>query len=145
MPARMFAERFGLFLEDRQSPLDAARKTSLINALAALPGMSADGGAAFSMQAGAGGPRDFGAAVERQLDQTVENYDRIVAAAKPILTAEENKALDEYLGQQLQQRELGAQITKSIVPAIMGTNRLPAGPGATSSAVTVETIVVDEP
>ena len=131
LPARLFADRFNLYLQDRQLAMEPAHKAQFVAALAALPGMSTDHPGASD---GAERPRDVGAALDRQLDQTVENFDRIVAAAKPVLSAEENHALDSFLGEQLQQREVGASVTRAIVSPLLGTGVPPAAAAATNAA-----------
>ncbi len=134
MPARQFAERFDIYLKDRnQAAMDPARKAQFIGALAELPGMSTDRPASRSEE-GAGRPRDLGSLVDRQLDQTVESYDRIVVTAQPILTPAENQALDGFLGERMQEREIGATMTKAIVPALFGTNAVGGTPAPTPPA-----------
>lgn len=144
MPARMTAERFALFMEDRGTPLSADARTRLVGALAAVPSLSADGSSGFTAGFQPGGSRDINQAVESQLDRTVARYDQIVAAAQPVLSASENQALDAYLGARMQEQEVGAQLTRAIVPVFLGTNRVPGGPAATGT-VTVQTQVLETP
>jgi hypothetical protein len=143
LPARMTADRFALFMEDRGTPLSSDSRSRLIGALAAVPGLSADGSPGFAAGFQPGGSRDLNQAVESQLDRTVERYDLIVAAAQPVLSSSENQALDEYLGARMQEQEVGAQFTRAIVPVFMGTNRPPAGPATTS--VPVQPAVIETP
>ena len=115
-----------------------------MGALAAVPSLSADGSPGFTAGFQPGGSRDINQAVESQLDRTVARYDQIVAAAQPVLSASENQALDEYLGARMQEQEVGAQLTRAIVPVFLGTNRVPGGPAATGT-VTVQTQVLETP
>jgi hypothetical protein len=71
-------------------------------------------------------PATIEQALERDMDRTMERYDQIVAAAQPVLSPEENKALDAYLGQRIQEREMGANVAKTVLPALFGTNALPS-------------------
>ncbi len=144
LPARMTAERFALFMEDRGTPLSADSRTRLVGALAAVPSLAADGSPGFAAGFQPGGSRDLNQAVESQLDRTVARYDQIVAAAQPVLSASENQALDEYLGARMQEQEVGAQLTRAIVPVFLGTNRVPAGPESTGS-IAVQAQVLEVP
>lgn len=139
MPARYFVESFDLQMADRGAPLSAESKSRLIDAIALVPGMMNDerGGAATPAEGAPGQPATIEQALEKDLDRTMERYDQIVAAAQPVLTPAENKALDEYLGQQVQDREMGANVAKAVLPALFGTNGIPGGriglPGGSNS------------
>lgn len=134
MPARYFVESFDLQMSDQGHPLSAQSKARLVDAIALLPGMMSDerGQGGASTGAGSAQPVTIEQALERDMDRTMERYDQIVAAAQPVLSPEENKALDAYLGQRIQEREMGANVAKTVLPALFGTNALPAAsPGST--------------
>jgi len=143
IPARNFVDSFAASMEDSDGAnLSSQTREALVTAIAAIPGMSQDE-QMKSFQAGfkPGQPIDPNKMFDRQMDKTMEHYDQIVAASKPILTPAENAALDEYLGEKIAQQEMGANVAKAIIPAIFGTNGIPnfiAPGGQASGAVSVE-------
>lgn len=150
IPARSFVDGFAASLEDSDGKaLSAQAREGLVSAIAAIPGMSQDDQMkGFQADFTPGQPFDPNKMFDRQMDKTMEHYDQIVAAAKPVLTPAENAALDEYLGEQIAQQEMGANIARAIVPAIFGTNGipnfLPPG-GASTGAVQVQVITAPGP
>lgn len=151
LPARTFVDGFAASLEDSDGKgLSAQSREDLIAAVAAIPGMSeADRAGSFEADFKPGQPVDPQKMVDRSMERTMEHYDQIVAAARPVLTPAENAALDEYLGEQVAQQEVGANIAKSILPAIFGTNGVPGflapGGGSTTGGVNVRVITAPGP
>ena len=134
LPARYFTEGLGLYMEEQSASLAADHKTQLIAKLSGVEGLNEDYDrfAAFRNQDGAQ-TKTFDELLTSSVDRATQRYDEIVRVAQPILSATEFQQLDQYLGEQLQQRETGANIARTMMPASVRTNRLPSATGATGT------------
>jgi hypothetical protein len=117
IPMRDFVNGFDDYLAENNMSISDEQRDRLIALDPALLSENAMDGGTFSLNIG-NGRKDLGDAINDQLDDSISSYDKIVEEAGKTLNAEQNKALDAYLGKRFEQKEAQAKLAAEILPQL---------------------------